>query len=154
VVTGFFARPFRDSEIMLERSSVRAHDHRARRGAEKWGIAMTRTQPGDTGGLLQMTSEVRPEAVTVHAEGEIDLDTCGRFRDAIVAAGLEAPVLLDLSAVTFLDSSGIRALLEARRAVSPAPVVLVAPSPPVMRVLTLTRLCETFEVVGRDGLDG
>jgi anti-anti-sigma factor len=50
--------------------------------------------------------------------------------------------------VTFLDSSGIRALLVARQhaLACGTRLVLRRPSPPVQRVLELTRLTERFEI--------
>ena len=46
----------------------------------------------------------------VAAVGEVDLATAGELGDALRAQLAGAPVLLDLSAVTFMDSSGVRVL--------------------------------------------
>jgi anti-anti-sigma factor len=43
--------------------------------------------------------------------GELDLATTGRLEAALAEAG--RPVLLDLSGLTFMDSTGVRVLLEA-----------------------------------------
>jgi anti-sigma B factor antagonist len=43
--------------------------------------------------------------------GELDLGTAARLEQALAAA--DADMLLDLRALTFMDSTGVRALLEA-----------------------------------------
>ena len=56
--------------------------------------------------------------------------------------------VLDLSAVSFMDSCGLSVLIAMRKAVEQAHarMVVVAPSPIVMRLLTITRLDHVFEV--------
>ena len=72
------------------------------------------------------------------------------LRDAV--ARLDAPrhqsIELDLSAVTFVDSSGIGALVRAHRVADDAGarIVLVDPSHPVVRVLALVGLEGYFAV--------
>jgi anti-sigma B factor antagonist len=43
--------------------------------------------------------------------GELDLGTAGQLESALAAA--QGPVLLDLRKLTFMDSTGVRVLLEA-----------------------------------------
>jgi len=82
--------------------------------------------------------------------GEIDLATAEAFRDQLrrLIAEAHSPALVDLSGVTFMDSSGVDALASARRRAGDAGVelILVAPSPPVRRVLELTALWDHFAV--------
>jgi anti-sigma B factor antagonist len=47
----------------------------------------------------------------VTLRGELDLATAGRLEAAIEQAG--SPVMLDLSGLTFMDSTGVRVLLQA-----------------------------------------
>jgi anti-anti-sigma factor len=47
----------------------------------------------------------------VTLRGELDLGTAGRLEQALAEAGQD--VLLDLRALTFMDSTGVRVLLEA-----------------------------------------
>jgi len=90
------------------------------------------------------------DCLRVRLAGEIDADTGVLLQDAI--ARLDAPrhqsIELDLSAVTFMDSSGIAALVQARRVADRAGVrvVLVDPSHPVVRVLALVGLEGFFAV--------
>jgi anti-sigma B factor antagonist len=92
--------------------------------------------------------EVLPErdAVRVRPVGEIDLATSDEVAaalDEMREAGFRR-VVLDLSEVTFVDSSGIRAIVEARRAADRDRVALVVvPGPPaVQRVFTLTGVAD------------
>ena len=53
-------------------------------------------------------------------------------------------VEVDLSAVTFMDSAGLRALIIARTVPESGRVVLIATSPPVARLLRVTGLADMF----------
>lgn len=82
--------------------------------------------------------------------GEIDIATAPELRcelDAL-SLGAHSPVVVDLSGVTFLDSSGISALVAARQAVAgtDATLVLLEPSPPVRLVLEISGVGELFEI--------
>jgi len=87
--------------------------------------------------------------VTVAVAGEIDLP---HARDLVVAlrevlAGAPAVMALDLSGVTFMDSTGIQVLMGARADAGKAgtEVRIRRTSEPVQRVLQLTGLLEAFE---------
>src|SRR5690242_5632449 len=55
------------------------------------------------------------EGGTLTVRGEIDLATAGRFREAVeTALASSGNLIVDLSDVTFMDSTGLRALLQAR----------------------------------------
>lgn len=85
-----------------------------------------------------------PGVDVVTASGELDLTTATRLRTVLFDRVLcSQPVLvLDLSAVTFMDSTGIGTLVAARRWTNArgARLVLVADDGPVLKVLKLTRL--------------
>jgi anti-anti-sigma factor len=73
-------------------------------------------------------------------EGELDMATAGGLSDLLhaVAAG-EGEIVLDFSGVSFMDSSGLRALLEgAGLPNGSGPVVIKDPSPQVRRVLEVS----------------
>jgi anti-sigma B factor antagonist len=55
------------------------------------------------------------DTVVVEVTGEVDIATAGQVGEALTAARAAGPqrVLLNLSAVTFLDSSGLRVVLSA-----------------------------------------
>lgn len=81
--------------------------------------------------------------------GDVDLATAHEFvaaADAWTTSGAEGPIRLDLSGVTFLDSTGISALLDIRRLAESAGVgvVVVGQSAAVDRVLALAGITDLF----------
>ena len=72
--------------------------------------------------------------------GELDMATCGGLTELLrTAAAGHDPVVLDFSGVSFMDSSGLRALLEgAGQPTGCGPVVIVNPSAQVRRVLDIS----------------
>ena len=70
-------------------------------------------------------------------EGELDMATTGGLTDLLLAAG-DGEVVLDFSGVSFMDSSGLRALLEGAGLRNGRPVVIKDPSPQVRRVLEIS----------------
>ncbi len=83
--------------------------------------------------------------------GEIDAHTAPAVATAIAAAEHD-PLIVDLSGVDFVDSSGLRVLLEAHQARQAAgsSLVLSAPSPAVRRVLDVAGVVEYFDVASPD----
>lgn len=71
--------------------------------------------------------------------GELDLASARELKEVLfVDAARKNEVLLDLSELTFMDSSGLSAILDhARTRNGDGPVVLVDPTPPVARLLEL-----------------
>jgi anti-anti-sigma factor len=85
-----------------------------------------------------------PEGVVVLGmDGEFDLAAAPAIREQLAAARAGGPrgVVLDMTEVTFLDSSALRELLRAEAALSAdgAPLVLAALRPSVARLLELTQ---------------
>lgn len=73
-------------------------------------------------------------------EGELDMATSGGLTELLQAAAERAePIVLDFSGVSFMDSSGLRALLEgAGLPNGGGPVVILNPSAQVRRVLDIS----------------
>jgi anti-sigma B factor antagonist len=91
--------------------------------------------------LLHVTVEELEDARVVRVTGEIDLTTIPVLRRELYAARDEAAtVLLDLSGVTFIDSSGLHLLLEASRssALSDWGFFVVRPSDVVQRLIQVS----------------
>ncbi len=88
---------------------------------------------------------------TLVVKGEIDLAIAPTFLQELIAvAGVaHSPAFVDLSAVTFLDSSGLNALVAARRSLedTDTSLVLLSPSPICRRVFEITGIDDVFEVV-------
>ena len=88
---------------------------------------------------LQITASDGQSIVAV--QGEVDLTTAPAFAEALrtVTALEPSEILVELSGVTFIDSTGVGVLVEAARRVA---VRIVGSSPTVSRVLELTGLDE------------
>jgi anti-sigma B factor antagonist len=87
-------------------------------------------------------------AVCVRLVGELDLASVPALRAQLHAAVASTPdVVVSAAGVTFLDCAGLGALNSARlQAVERGGrLCLAGPSPPVVRLLQLTRLAEHFE---------
>jgi anti-anti-sigma factor len=84
-------------------------------------------------------------SVTIHLEGELDFaaafDVELRLEEAIREADA---VVVDLTGLRFIDSTGLRAILEARRLAQTAGVELrIVPGPPeIQRVFEVTGLLD------------
>lgn len=87
------------------------------------------------------TKVVRDDGATViYVQGEIDLATAGRLRDAIEPhMGPDQTIVLDLSGVEFMDSSCLKVLVQARGRLTRdgGSLILRNPSPLAHRLLTL-----------------
>lgn len=82
-------------------------------------------------------------------EARVDAAIAIRFKDALRdAAGLEAPrVLLDMTQVKFLDSSGLGALVAAKKLIGAARrLELIGLQENVARVFRLTRMDTVFTI--------
>ena len=97
------------------------------------------------------TIEAVDHRVVARIDGDLDLGTERDLVDFLVSlsAASECPVEVDLSGVDFIDSSGLKALLTARRLLleRDSTLSLVNPSPCARRLLDLTGCTELFRVV-------
>ena len=88
--------------------------------------------------------------MVVSVKGDVDLYTSPRVRSALVKALTETSggVGIDLSGVSYMDSSGVATLVEALRAAGQKKLdfFLLSPSKPVMKVLELSRLDSVFQI--------
>jgi len=90
------------------------------------------------------------DGVVLAVRGEIDVAVAARFGQELSALGeaTRGKVIVDLSAVGFIDSSGIRELLNAQRRLQStgAELVLLAPSAPCRRVLEVSGASVEFAI--------
>ena len=87
----------------------------------------------------------------VRAVGEIDLNSSGGLREAVdEAAAFSSRVIVDLTLVELLDSTGLSVLADAqwRAGATGGVVALVGPRRLVRTVLEITRLDEAFPIYG------
>jgi anti-anti-sigma factor len=87
----------------------------------------------------------------IAAAGELDLATSELLREAVdVCCDREGVgvVIVDLSDLTFIDSTGLRALWHARERAQSigAELILRSPSPAVQHLLKITKLAGVFSV--------
>jgi anti-sigma B factor antagonist len=100
--------------------------------------------------MLRVTVEPLEDAFLIRAAGEIDMSSVAALQRELDAARLEAvTVLLDLSGVRFIDSSGLHLLLRASHssASSDWDFFLVRPSESVLRLIELSGTADMLAVV-------
>jgi len=96
-------------------------------------------------------SEDRDGLVRVALVGELDLSTVAKVQEELrrVEASAPATMVVDLSKLTFLDSTGLRCIVTAdeRARAEGRRIVIVRGPDAVQRVFTITRLEERLELV-------
>ena len=104
---------------------------------------------------LGLAVSTQSDRTIVTVSGEIDLATQGSLRaqlNELVVAG-QVDLILDLTDVTFVDSTGLGALIGTRRRVHAfhGSLALVIPDESVMKVFTITGLEKVLAI--HDTLD-
>jgi anti-sigma B factor antagonist len=102
--------------------------------------------------MLKTRVEAVDGVAVVSVEGEVDLVSSEQLRRALLDALQESPqVTIDLTGLTFIDSSGLSALVDAHRRARDAGGVLTLrnPTPMLRRLLDITRL-ESLLVIEPD----
>jgi len=101
-------------------------------------------------GELDLSTTSKGWCAVVKVQGEIDLDSAGDLSDAALAAMQEIgpSLVLDLSGVTFMDSTGLKVLLAVhkRAELAGGRLVLAAPTRSVNRVVSIPGFDQTFAV--------
>ena len=108
-------------------------------------------------GLELDVEYIDDETTLVRVIGELDLSTSSRIELdllRLIHEGLGRRLFLDLSELTFLDSTGLRALWRTRQhaQAANAQLFISAASEPVMRVLQVTKLDRVFRLLGDEQL--
>jgi anti-sigma B factor antagonist len=98
---------------------------------------------------FEVTAQRNDGVATVVVSGELDLATVPSLSATVAEHGDARLLVLDLNAVTFIDSTGVRVLIEADRACagSGSRLVVLAGDGPVRRVLDLCALDGRLAVV-------
>ena len=87
--------------------------------------------------------------IVIALSGEIDLENAGEVRKALLSAlKQKKDLLIDLAAVTYIDSSGIASLVEGLQVARKQKndLCLVCVSARALRVLELARLDKVFTI--------
>lgn len=98
---------------------------------------------------MQLSTETISDALVVTVEEpRIDAAVAIQFKEAMREAAAAGParVVLDLSRVTFLDSSGLGAVVAVMKHLAPARLELAGLTPAVARVFRLTRMDSVFTI--------
>jgi anti-sigma B factor antagonist len=102
----------------------------------------------DGGRNLRIEVADTTSPTTVVLAGEIDISTSGRVREALLAISQsgENKVVVDMTNVTFMDSTGLAALVGSlkRFRTMNGKMVLRSPTPAVQKVLEITGLTRVF----------
>jgi anti-sigma B factor antagonist len=96
------------------------------------------------------------ELPVLEIAGELDISSAHKLDQAISSLIQEgySQIVLAMEEVDYLDSSGLRLLLEARRKLMDkgGKLHIMDPSARVLRVLSITRLLNSFSIVSKDSL--
>jgi anti-sigma B factor antagonist len=107
-----------------------------------------RAQPMPAGLRLERVTSADEVVVVIH--GEIDIASAGRVRDEVVhaASSKQPSVTVDFRDVSFIDSSGLSALVEARDLVAGASSLrLRGVGGHLRRLLEISGLITEFEII-------
>lgn len=114
------------------------------------------TVPGTPGGPADVKREQHGDALVLTPAGEIDLSSASALQatlaEQVTSAG--GTVIVDLTEVTFMDSTALSVLVRIRRLVrgEGRAFIVVCPSGPVHRLLSITGLVDVFGV--QDTVEG
>jgi anti-anti-sigma factor len=101
--------------------------------------------------ILEVETEERDGLVRIALRGELDLSTVGKVQDELKRAESSRPplIVLDLGSLSFLDSTGLRAIVTAdQRARDQGRRVAIVRGPDsVDRVFSITKLGDRLEIV-------
>ena len=103
-----------------------------------------------TGPPIAIVAEQLGDWHVLHVHGELDVETAPVLREACSDAVSDGhtSLILDLSDVPFIDSSGLSVLISAQRVVRLAEgrLRLATAAPPTLRLLRITRLDTAFDI--------
>jgi anti-anti-sigma factor len=96
------------------------------------------------------------ELPVLEVSGELEVSSTQRLEQAVESLMQEGytQIVLSMEDVDYIDSSGLRLLLEIRRKLmdSGGKLHVMNPSPRVLRVLSITRLLNSFSIVSKDSI--
>jgi anti-sigma B factor antagonist len=103
---------------------------------------------GANGFSVQTRTEGNAQVIAI--EGEVDLKTSPQLRDELLEVVGQAPekIVVDLSQVRYMDSSGVGTIVEAKRRADSngATILLAGLQPRVRSVFEITQLDKFFTI--------
>jgi anti-anti-sigma factor len=107
--------------------------------------------PAEREGQFHVSVDSDADSHKVTLSGELDIATADQLTEALegVQPVSGTGLVIDLTAVSFMDSTGLRVLIAANRnaAAGGYSLVIVTGESPAKRVLELTRMDEHMQVV-------
>ena len=99
---------------------------------------------------LEITQESVADVLVLHLEGELDTYNCGQLRSALVEhveAG-ENRIVIDMTAVEYIDSTGLGSLVGGLKRVSEhgGTMRIVCNNPQILKVFEITSLNKVFPI--------
>lgn len=99
---------------------------------------------------LRITTAVQDGGPVVRVSGEVDLRTSPQLREVLLKVAQKNPerLIIDLSDVGYMDSSGVGTMVEIKRLIERGGgrLVLVALQPRVRSVFEVTQLDRFFDI--------
>lgn len=115
-------------------------------GSDATGGQPVRVNPGE----LQVVVSGVAAAYEVHLFGELDLSTAAQLRERLLGLTTDGPtqVTVDLSSLSFVDSTGLSVLIAGLKHIRQrgGDMALRSPTPSTRRVLEITGLTEVFSI--------
>lgn len=95
--------------------------------------------------LAAFIREEKPGSEILHVLGEVDLANAGEFETALgQLTQSDREVVVELTACTYMDSSGLRVLATTHKAINDRLHIVVPKSGSVHRIFEITGLAEQF----------
>lgn len=114
-------------------------------------LANEPTRAPETFGIVAVRRDESTAAVS--PSGDLDVSTSPRLLaciDELLAEG-RSQIILDLQAVTFIDSSGLGALVKAHKRAAPsAQLTVVQPRPHVHRAMEISGILSVIRMASAD----
>jgi anti-sigma B factor antagonist len=102
------------------------------------------TASSDVPQPFEVRRENSDDVPIVTLAGEIDLRTCDTVSEELAAVPPELPVVVDLCEVEFMDSSGLRVLLDEHVRRRRGVFIACAPQGPVQRLFVATKVADAI----------
>src|SRR4051794_37488962 len=113
------------------------------------GVNSILSRPLSTGSFRAVEESVDEQTQLVAIHGDVDLKTARSFRGALDEAAQDGKprLIVDMSEVPFMDSSGLAALIGAQKALREQTRVIVICPDNLRRIFEVTRLDSIVAVV-------
>jgi anti-anti-sigma factor len=109
--------------------------------------------PGPALPLFEVLRRDDPRAINLYLRGELDMYSAPALLRELEKASAKRParIVLDLAGLSFMDVSGLRAILDTARTVrrEGGSLIISNPMPHIVRLLELTAIDQSLEVQGR-----